>query len=136
MIYQAPANSYDIHCPRWRSSGCHALRTWRAFSLTGTILSPMLLKLIMLTYLKFVRRPAGHLLLLMFASAKSIKLFLLQIYVYIHTLGLYPYKTYLYLSEDVKINPTIWLFFSISASLQKSLNSLLFSDFAPRIKEK
>ena len=40
------------------------------------------------------------------------------------------------LSEDVKINPTIWLFFSISASLQKSLNSLLLADFAPRIKEK
>ena len=40
------------------------------------------------------------------------------------------------ISEDVKINPTIWLFFSISASLQKSLNSLLFADFAPCIKEK
>ncbi len=28
------------------------------------------------------------------------------------------------------------MFFSISASLQKSLNRLLFADFAPRIKEK
>jgi len=28
------------------------------------------------------------------------------------------------------------MFFSISASLQKVLNSFLFADFAPRIKEK